>query len=121
MMNNSVPTSKRGTLNGAGMTIASIGKAVGPAAGSPLFAWSLTNGLSMPFDYHLLYWLSAALMVALVLISLWLPKSLEHSPEVHRQRAEAQQNVTLEILAEQKIQEEGEEAIGKVTKHGRGP
>eukprot|EP01047_Picozoa_sp_COSAG01_P066826 COSAG01_NODE_9302_length_2489_cov_6.794142_1_plen_525_part_10 len=54
-MNNSVSITERGTLNGVGMTAASIGKALGPALASPLFAWSLINRLNWPFDYSFLY------------------------------------------------------------------
>jgi MFS family permease len=86
-MNNSVTAQERGALNGLGMTLASIGKAVGPASGSPLFAWSLMNGFDTPFDYHLVFYLYALMTMVILLWSTMLPSSTNLSPEERAKRA----------------------------------
>lgn len=48
LINNSVPPSHRGGVNGLAMTAASISRGVGPVVSATLFAWSLTNGLHVP-------------------------------------------------------------------------
>lgn len=57
LMNNVVEGDLRGTLNGLGMTTNSIAKAVGPAIGAVLYAWSLRGGASFPFDFHFVFML----------------------------------------------------------------
>jgi hypothetical protein len=52
----------------------------GPASGSPLFAWSLTNGYEQPLDYHLVFYLYAFMSVIILLWSLLLPTSVNLSP-----------------------------------------
>ena len=52
----------------------------GPASGSPLFAWSLTNGYEQPLDYHLVFYLYAFMSVIILVWSLLLPTSVNLSP-----------------------------------------
>jgi len=61
LVNNSVPASRRGSINGLAMTLASIFKALGPSVGTVLFAGSLRMGLPAPLDSHLCF-----LVVALI-------------------------------------------------------
>ena len=44
LINNSCSNDDRGAVNGLAMTIASVTKAIGPAVGSSLLAWSFTQG-----------------------------------------------------------------------------
>lgn len=84
LINNSVPATDRGTVNGLGMTLGSIGKGIGPAIGAPLFAWSASNGLGYPFDYHLVFTLAALTCVLSAGIAFRLPFSLERPfSEIH--------------------------------------
>ena len=62
-LNNSVETERRGTLNGLNMTIGSLAKAIGPPIGTASFAWSLTNGLPFPIDFHFIF---ISLMISMV-------------------------------------------------------
>ena len=55
IINQSVPTNKRASVNGLGMTIGSIAKAIGPFSGSVMFAWSLENKMSFPFNYYFVF------------------------------------------------------------------
>ena len=56
VINNSVDSGRRGRVNGLAMGVASFFKAIGPIGGTALFAWSLTNSLSAPFDVHFCYY-----------------------------------------------------------------
>jgi MFS family permease len=48
LTNNSVGASQRGAVNGLSMTLGGVAKAVGPLAGSVIFAWSINNGVHRP-------------------------------------------------------------------------
>lgn len=88
----------RGTVNGIGQTLGSLGRSVGPLIGTPLFAWSESNGtynISMrciaivhiniltiighgwPLNYHFIYDVTALMVVIIILISFALPKASE--------------------------------------------
>ena len=69
ILNNSVPTSARGRMQGLAMTIGSLARAVGPTMGVELFAWSLTNGLGFPWDVHFVFLLLGLLNVVPALIA----------------------------------------------------
>ena len=44
-------------------------RAVGPALGSVLLAWSLTSGLPFPLDYHFVFLLAAGITVIPIALS----------------------------------------------------
>ena len=44
LISNSSLTETRGTVNGYGQALCAIGRALGPVAGAPLFAWSENTG-----------------------------------------------------------------------------
>jgi hypothetical protein len=46
-------------VNGVAAGFAGLARAVGPAFGGNLYAWSATNGLSFPIDYHFAFLLIA--------------------------------------------------------------
>eukprot|EP00936_MAST-01D_sp_MAST-1D-sp1_P002168 g2168.t1 len=76
IINNSVVTAKRGSVNGLAMGIASLFKATGPMGGTALFAWSLTNGLPSPLDVHFCYVLMCGVAVITALLARQIPASL---------------------------------------------
>ena len=51
----STSSEKLGAANGVGQSAAGLARMVGPVLGSLSVAWSLTNGLSSPFDYHFVF------------------------------------------------------------------
>lgn len=62
LINRSVPTGKRASVNGLSMTFGSCSKAVGPMVGSVILAWSIGPGrrsIGFPCDYHLVFFLIA--------------------------------------------------------------
>ncbi len=76
MVNNSAPSAQRGSVNGLSMVVGSIGKAVGPAVGANLFAWSVTSGLPFPLDYGFTFYFTAVVAVLALGMSFWLPHEL---------------------------------------------
>ena len=76
IINNSVVTAQRGSVNGLAMGIASFFKATGPMAGTALFAWSLTNGLPSPLDVHFCYALMCGIATITALLARRIPASL---------------------------------------------
>ena len=76
IINNSVVTAQRGSVNGLAMGIASFFKATGPMAGTALFAWSLTNGLPSPLDVHFCYVLMCGIAMFTALLARQIPASL---------------------------------------------
>ncbi|KAL6072099.1 RNA polymerase III subunit Rpc25 family protein [Balamuthia mandrillaris] len=67
-----------GKVNGLAFTLAGLLKAVGPVIGSNLLAWSLTNGLPFPFDYHFVFLVVSAVSLAGLFVSFGIPSQLEH-------------------------------------------
>jgi MFS family permease len=78
--NSSLPET-RGSVNGIGQSLVAISRSIAPLVGSLLFAWSENNGYSWPLDYHFVFNTVALLAVALIFISLLLPKSIEKKRE----------------------------------------
>jgi len=76
MVNNSAPSEQRGSVNGLSMVVGSIGKAVGPALGANLFAWSVTSGLPFPLDYGFTFYFTAVVAAIALGMSFWLPHGL---------------------------------------------
>ena len=55
LINRSVHTDRRATVNGLAMTIGSVAKAVGPILGSVMYAWSIENNLREPMNFMLVF------------------------------------------------------------------
>ncbi|KAI8812838.1 major facilitator superfamily domain-containing protein [Cladochytrium replicatum] len=74
LINNSAPTPRLlGTINGFGQTGATLARTIGPTIGGSLWAWSLSAGLSFPFNYHLVYNLIAVVGMIMYLWSYLIP------------------------------------------------
>jgi MFS family permease len=55
IINQSVPSNKRASINGLAMTLGSFAKGIGPIICSIILAWSINDHLSYPLNYHLLF------------------------------------------------------------------
>lgn len=58
-----------GLANGISQSMVALTRAVGPALGSVLLAWSIGAALPFPLDYHFVFLLSAAICVFPILLS----------------------------------------------------
>ena len=76
LINNSCPPFERGTANGLGQTYAALGRALGPAVGGALFAWSEASGRRWPFDYHFVWYVDAVVCACALALSTQLPRSV---------------------------------------------
>ncbi|KAF9365190.1 hypothetical protein BGX34_010994 [Mortierella sp. NVP85] len=76
MITNASPSHLLGTVNGIGQTSASFMRAFGPAIGGSLWAWSLSNGQSFPFNYFLVFILLASSAGFGLFYSLSIPSNL---------------------------------------------
>ena len=77
MVSNSITAESRGSLNGIGQTLGSLGRMGGPVFAGILFSWSLENGLSFPFDYHLVFLILGFLVFCTFLLSLFLSRDID--------------------------------------------
>mmetsp|Transcript_44482 Transcript_44482/g.104413 ORF Transcript_44482/g.104413 Transcript_44482/m.104413 type:complete len:127 (-) Transcript_44482:132-512(-) len=75
LINNSVTRSKRGRVNGLAMAIGSLFKAIGPAVGGSVFAWSLTTQVPL-VDSTFVFVAVGVLELLVGVLSLLLPTSL---------------------------------------------
>ena len=71
----------RARANGIGQTFTSISRAIGPAAGSLMFAWSENNGLGWPFNYSFVWHLIGLIGLCITCWALRLPKSIDKKRE----------------------------------------
>ncbi|KAF9214597.1 hypothetical protein BGZ59_003407 [Podila verticillata] len=76
MITNSSPPHLLGTVNGIGQTSASFMRAFGPALGGILWAWSLGNKLSFPFNYFFVFFLMGTIAILGFFHSLSIPRVL---------------------------------------------
>ncbi|KAF9290277.1 hypothetical protein BGZ68_007501 [Mortierella alpina] len=76
MITNSSPPHLLGTVNGIGQTSASFMRAFGPALGGILWAWSLSNKLSFPFNYFFVFFLMGTIAILCFVHSLSIPREL---------------------------------------------
>ena len=77
LINNSVHSQQRGAVNGLGMVVGSMGKAIGPAIGAVMFAWSLSEGGGQPpLDYGFTFYVCAIIGALACGMSYALPTSL---------------------------------------------
>ena len=60
LQNNSVSSAHRGELSGFASTVSGLGQVLAPLCTTPLFAWSLTHGLSWPLDVWLVFLIYAS-------------------------------------------------------------
>lgn len=66
----------RGKVNGVGQAMASLVRAVGPAVGTAVFAWSVSRGaatVGWPFDASFMWNACALATVAVLAFTYWLP------------------------------------------------
>lgn len=65
LINASVPSEKKASVNGLAMTFGSIAKALGPSCGSIIFAWSINNPTILPtkFSYLITFLISLLMSV----------------------------------------------------------
>ncbi|XP_047143251.1 uncharacterized protein LOC105849351 isoform X3 [Hydra vulgaris] len=76
-INNSVASDLTGLANGVGMSVSCIGRSIGPASFGSLFTWSLAyKGRQFPFNQYFSFLLILVVTVAVSLISLCVPESL---------------------------------------------
>ena len=64
------------------MSVGSLAKAVGPTAFAVTFAWSINRPHPFPFDYELVFYLMALLVVVLVRVgwnAISIPETSDHS------------------------------------------
>jgi MFS family permease len=85
--NNSCVRAQRGRVNGLGMSLGSGFKAAGPMLGSALFAWSLTNGLSAPFDVNFTFALCGGLALLTTIIAVCGLSPSNDSPLIEASKA----------------------------------
>ncbi|KAK8827551.1 hypothetical protein WA577_007098 [Blastocystis sp. JDR] len=66
----------RAKVNGLGQVMSAFGRFLGPSMASNIFAWSLANGLSFPFDYGCGFYVLGLLMALTTSITFLLPDSI---------------------------------------------
>jgi MFS family permease len=81
MIGNSTVPESRGTVNGIGQSLVAVGRSVGPILASSVFAWSASNDLNWPVNYHMMFDIIAIICIGIVIVSLFLPKSIEKKRE----------------------------------------
>jgi MFS family permease len=81
LINNSVPSSRRGAVNGAAETVGAIGRLLAPPLSSPLFAWSLLGDSSWPLNHHLIFWCNAGLALLALWLAMLMPSSINKPPQ----------------------------------------
>ena len=77
LISNSCYSHQRATVNAIGQTCASLGRMVGPYIASIIFAWSLNNELTWPFNYHFIFYILSLLALINYKYSFLLPKSIQ--------------------------------------------
>ena len=58
-----------GVANGIGQSMVALARAIGPAVGSLVLAWSLAHSLPFPLDYNCAFLFAALLSVVPVCLS----------------------------------------------------
>ncbi|KAJ3207582.1 hypothetical protein HDU67_007373 [Dinochytrium kinnereticum] len=77
MTANACPSHSRGSANGVAQAFGAFGRMVGPVLAGNLFSWSIENGLSAPFDFHLLFYLLALISAGIYVGSLYVPADVD--------------------------------------------
>ncbi|KAK8813068.1 hypothetical protein WA158_002660 [Blastocystis sp. Blastoise] len=78
---NSCPPDFRAKANSIQEILGGLGKFIGPCIGTPLFAWSCSNGLSFPFDYGFTYYLLGIICLFTGMLPNVLNKSINEPKE----------------------------------------
>eukprot|EP01135_Chromosphaera_perkinsii_P001401 Nk52_evm2s167 gene=Nk52_evmTU2s167 len=71
-----------GAVNGISGSINAISRAIGPVLGGCIMAWSQSEGLPFPLDYHLAFIVVAILVVISLILSLFFPSSMNSRAEI---------------------------------------
>eukprot|EP01006_Ploeotia_vitrea_P051581 TRINITY_DN67579_c5_g1_i1.p1 TRINITY_DN67579_c5_g1~~TRINITY_DN67579_c5_g1_i1.p1 ORF type:complete len:601 (-),score=265.06 TRINITY_DN67579_c5_g1_i1:759-2486(-) len=75
---NSAPPAFKGMVNGIGQSQAALGRAIAPVLGGTMFAWSMTNGLSWPLNFHFCWYIFGAVgALTLSLAACCLPDAIQ--------------------------------------------
>lgn len=77
MINNAVSSETLGQLNGLSQSMVAAARFVGPITASVLFSWSISNGLTFPFDTNLVYIIMFATHLFMFFASLILDKRMD--------------------------------------------
>ena len=77
MVSNSITAESRGSLNGVGQTLGSMGRMGGPVFAGVLFSWSLENGMKFPFDYHFVFLILGLVVFSTLCVSFLLSKDID--------------------------------------------
>jgi MFS family permease len=69
LLNSTVDTPQRATVNGLNMTAGSLAKTIGPTIGTFIFAWTANSTLVYPLDFHFIFIIMAFIGIISVFIS----------------------------------------------------
>jgi len=78
LVNHSADPDLVGTANGICQSFASIARGLGPLLGGIMLTWSLSNGLSFPFDQYFVYFVLAFCLFIMLGISFLLDTTINH-------------------------------------------
>ena len=76
LINNSTYADYRGKVNGLGQVFAAFARFIGPALGSNIFAWSISEERPFPFHYGFAYYLLGIMMIFIAFYIYLLPESI---------------------------------------------
>ena len=66
--NDAISADKRGKLNGFQVTFSSCLQVAGPIIGGWVLAWSMSNDLFFPFNYHFVFLLMCFITAGVILV-----------------------------------------------------
>jgi len=78
---NTTSASNTGSVNGLAQMGGALARAVGPTLGGVLFAWSSSNGLPFPLNFHFVFNLIAIFCLFNILLTLTLSKNIDKRKE----------------------------------------
>lgn len=104
-VNNSVDPRQFGEVNGIGQTGVALVRAIGPAIGGPLFAWSLTEGNEFPFNYWFMFCFQSVFLIWLFCYSFFLSPSVT-KPKVIYEPTKKHPEVQKSKMYDQRISSE---------------
>jgi len=87
LLNDTVESDKRASMNGFSMAIGSLSKSIGPFLGAILLAWSINGNLPFPLDFHLMFVLISIIGVASAFIPLRSIRIIQQNNERKRENA----------------------------------
>ena len=77
LLGNSSEPRIRGTINSFGQFVAALLRVAGPTVGALLFAWSESNGMRYPFNYHFNFFVLCGVILTVFFLSYWWTKEIE--------------------------------------------